>query len=443
MSKRGYKNKGHGIYVDSRTGNYYHRPMIGHQRSWRKLHSETLTMARREISVMKTRALEARIGLSLDPYAQKITVGHLVEEWVKQGCQGRKCIPRAGDSLTRETERMKKWIPFFRGREARSINSEDCRDYHKWRIKHNKKKFRLDRSVDSELAGLTNLLWWASQNTRKTGLNVNPLVIKPRFDNSSLTRHCTAVMPMSDEALHKLASWLLESDRSQPLGWQFLLEALTGARTSEILACRLDAKHPLEAGYQDASALHLKRLKKGIKPWALLEAMPGHSPLAEMLIAFRNWHAQKFPECPWFIPGDYGNDCADRGALTHALRRACKNLDVPKVTSHGLRAYFVRALRSLGVDDSEVAKRLGHRSGVELVEQTYGISEPGWFGAKRMDFLPNEGKPAWHNWLPWPSIPEKIENVINLSAYHPHTNPYKIESDRIKKNPKNIVLAGR
>lgn len=375
---------------------------------------------------MKTRQLEARIGISLDPYAALLKVGQIAPEWERAGCPGRKCVAREGESLARELARMKKWLPFFNDREARSLNSEDCRDYHKWRIRHNTRPFRLDRSVDSELTGLSNLLWWASQNTRKTGLSTHPLVIKPRFDNSSLTRHCTAVMPMSDEALHSLASFLLFHERSQPLGWQLLLEALTGARTSEILTCRMDAKYPRDAGYQDESALHLHRVKKGIEPWALLEVVKGHSPLAEMLLAFRNWHQQKFPNCPWFIPGDSDRDHADKGSLTHALRRACKRLDLPKVTSHGLRAYFVRALRSLGVDDSEVAKRLGHRSGVELVEQTYGISEPGWFGSRRMDFLPDGEKPAWTRWLPATG-----ENIISLSAYPPHTVPNKTKSDKI------------
>lgn len=60
----------------------------------------------------------------------------------------------------------------------------------------------------------------------------------------------------------------------------------------------------------------------------------------------------------------------------------------------------MRCLRSLGVDDSEISKRLGHRSGVALVERTYGESEPGWFARRELDFMPSDGRPAWSPWLP-------------------------------------------
>jgi integrase len=405
-------HKGHGVYLDDRTDNLFHRPTINGRRTWRKLDSTTFTQARREVSVLKTRQLEARIGVALDPYAKLISIAQLAKEWVECGCPDRRGVSRAGDSLKYEKARLDRLLPFWGRREARSANAEDCRDYHSWRVRLNKKKFRLGRSVDSELTCLSNLLWWASQHTRKTGLTQNPLIIKPRFDDTKLTRHCTAVMPESDEQMHAIAGFLLGSERSRPLGWQMLLESLTGARTSEILACRMDATKPREAGYQDETALHLHRLKKGIEPWALLEVVKGHAPLKEMLLAFRHWHKKAYPKNQWFIPGMLPSEPADRCSLTHALRRACEFLNVPIITSHGLRAYFVRTLRSLGVDDSEIAKRLGHRSGVELVEKTYGISEPGWFGAKRMDFLPKDIKPAWSAWLPPHTIriPNRIKN---------------------------------
>ncbi len=426
--------KGDGIYQDPRTDNLYHRPTVGGRRTARKLNATTLTMARREMAVMKTRQLESRLGVALDPYATLVTVGQIAKEWIARNCPDRAGIPRKSESLKSEKGRVTKLLDFWKDREARAINAEDCRDYHAWRVKRNKLRYTLGRVVDAELTTLSNLLTWAAQNTRKTGLHINPLAAgRPRFNNLAQVRHCTAVMPMTDEAMHQLAGYLLASDQSRPLGWQLLLEALTGARTSEILACRMGADKPRESGYQDGHALHLNRRKKGIEPWALLEVIPKCSPLADCLAAFRHWHATRYRKCPWFIPGREGNKPINADSLTHALRRACKELKLPLVTSHGIRAYYVRTLRSLGIDDSEIAKRLGHRSGVALVEKTYGISEPGWFGSKKMDFVPEEFPAAWTPWTPPRS--KKIVDIADLAAYQRHTTNGKTGSNPVKSAP--------
>jgi integrase len=433
-----YISKGDGIYQDTRTRNLYHRPRINGQRTFRKLRSTTLTAARREVALLKTRQMESELGAAPDPYAPLTTVGQIAEEWQRRGCPDRKGRSRAGESLGAEIARLGRLLPFWNSRPAAKITAEDCFDYHTFRTRSNKKRFRLGRSVDAELTTLSNLLNWAAVNPSKTGLRSNPIRdTKPRFDDRTLTRHCTAVMPPTDEAVHQAASYLLSFKRSEALGWQLLLEALTGARTSEILACRVDAAKPRQPGYHDRTALHIDRLKKGIEPWALLEAIPGHAPLAELLTAFFAWHKKRYArsKSPWFIPGHNPAEPMNRRSLTQSLRRACRILGLPPITSHGLRAYYVRSLRSLGVDDSEIAKRLGQRSGVTLVEQTYGISEPGWFGSRTLDFLPAPPeKPAWAPWLP-----AGATNIVHLAAYHPHTRPGKTRSNpgksSTRKNP--------
>ena len=52
-----------------------------------------------------------------------------------------------------------------------------------------------------------------------------------------------------------------------------------------------------------------------------------------------------------------------------------------------MRAFFVRTARSLGHDDTEISIRLGHRSGTDLVQKTYGIAEPNWRGESLQDWL--------------------------------------------------------
>lgn len=420
-----------GIYRDSRTGRLVHRPIISGKRTERRLKSTTLTMARKELAVLKTRQLESSLGIALDPYGKAITIGPLAELWSQAGCPGRDGRPRAGDKLKSEQAKLKRMLPFWAARDARApITDEDVREFHKHRTRQGKRKgLSLNRTVDSELGALRNIFRWAVKNPRQTGLRLNPMPAElTRFDEPAAVRHCTAVMPMSDEIMHQHAAYLLADNRSAALGWQFLLECLTGARTSEIIRCRRDAKHPRQPGYQDETALHLHRCKKGIEPWALLECVPGHAPLRECLEAFHHWHQKRYlnPEVQWFIPGQNPAKPITRLALTRALNRSSAALGLPKITSHGCRAYFVRTLRSLGVDDSEIAKRLGHRGGVGEVEKTYGLSEPGWFGSRKMDFLPADAAPAWRRFLPAVADENKI---VMMSAYQkPTRNSGKMQN---------------
>lgn len=391
----------------------------------RKLNAKTLIAARIEVETINTRRREAQLGVGLDPYSNEATIGPMAKEWQELKCPDKKGRERTGEQLASEVARLKRLLPFWEHRDVRRIiPMEDCQDYRNWRKKQNK-RFRLDRSVDAELTTLSNLLNWAAQNPRKTGLNANPLANRPSFDDAKLIRHCTKVMPRSDEHFHQLAKALLSKKSkktknpnkiSAALGWQLLLEGMTGCRTSEILACRMDANQPNQPGYHDDHALHVHRCKDGIEPWALFEATKGHEPFRECFSAFLNWRRENYPNSPWFIPGHKPRTAMRRTSLTRALHRLSEGLGLPLVVSHGLRAYFVRVMRSLGVDDDEIAKRLGHRDR-EQVQNTYGTVEPGWFGKKQMDFLPEGMNPAWSDWLAQDD--QKIISIQNLpKTYH-------------------------
>ena len=65
------------------------------------------------------------------------------------------------------------------------------------------------------------------------------------------------------------------------------------------------------------------------------------------------------------------------------MRRVCAKLEIPKCSPHGLRSYFVNVLRSQGVSDSEIALRIGHKSGGRLFVDVYGEILP-----HRLPFLP-------------------------------------------------------
>ena len=65
-----------------------------------------------------------------------------------------------------------------------------------------------------------------------------------------------------------------------------------------------------------------------------------------------------------------------------------------------MRAFYVRTARSLGHDDTEISIRLGHRSGTDLVQKTYGIAEPNWRGKGLQDWLPETvADTAYKAWL--------------------------------------------
>lgn len=416
------------IYRDDKTRSLFHSVKLNGSKypTKRKLTATTITKAIEEVAALKVRAREATLGLANDPYEKPRGIGDLSQRWVKAGCPGRDGRERTGNSLDEQKGFLKRLLPFWKHRQVPGVTPKTCREYHAWRTRRNKKQFRLGRTVDREIDTVRNVLDWAVDEEI---IDFNPLAKVKRFDNPKLVRHCTKVMPRSDEEFHLVAKLLLDMDRSRPMGWQCLLEGLTGARTSEILACRTDAEAPRKPGYYDAHALHVHRCKDGIEPWALLQAAPGHDPLRACLSAFLNWHHIRYPHSPWFIPGIDPQQRAGRHSLTHALHRACDELGIPLITSHGLRAYNVHTLRSLGIPDNEIAIRLGHRSTAQ-VENTYGKCEPGWFGSKKQDFLPEGFSPAWTLW-----VPPQSADILELKTYQnliPHD-----KTDRAVPKPAN------
>lgn len=438
-----------GIYRDTETKSLFHRVLLTGRKypTKRKLTAVTITKARDEVAALRTRAREARLGIGLDPYATHSTIGELAKLWQAKKCPTGKCPTRTIQSFTAEKARLKRLLPFWKHYPAAEITRKQCAQYYEDRTRRNRTPYRLGRSVDAELTTLSNLIEWAIEEDK---LKANPIAHRRRFNDADAVRHCTAVMPMTDEILHQHAAWLMGSDVSRALGWQLLLEALTGARTSEILACRTDAQTREQPGFHDGNAIYIRRGKGGIAQWLLFEPAPGHAPLRECFAAFLNWHQQRYPHCPHFIPGRFAKSPIEREALTRALNRSSTALGLPKITSHGLRAYFVRTLRSLGIPDPETAQRLGHTS-PRQVEETYGLIEPGWFGSRVLDFLPEGFAPAWSDWLPAKSAKivelKTYQNLITTGTTNANqrkaalgTGGSKLLQKRVKTNIRNTTL---
>lgn len=432
MSAAQFKSVGPSVCHEVGTKNFYHVVRLPGKKypTKRKLNSTTKRAAIEEVAVIKTRLREAKLGVGLDPYTASITAGLVMEKWESADCPDRDGVSRSGLPLKAEIAKLNRLRPFWKSKIVHEIASWLHTDeYGKERQRRNKTPFTLGRSINVELATLSNAFSWAV----KVGMiKSNPIASdRKSFYKPEQARHCTAVMPRSDEEFHHRIAVLLSSDRTRPLGFQYALEGLTGCRTSEILACRLDAKalpnDGGEPGYFDAFKLHVHRCKDGINPYTPMEAVAGHDPLRDFMQAFLNWHETEHRASPYFIPGGRSNQPMDRCSLNKALIRTSELLKLDKVTSHAQRAYFVHTMRSLGVADNEIAARLGHRS-TQQVEQTYGKVKTGWFGSWQQDFLPEDFAPAWAGWVPQKPyqiliVPKLKER--NESKQTPAKNPDK------------------
>jgi hypothetical protein len=89
----------------------------------------------------------------------------------------------------------------------------------------------------------------------------------------------------------------------------------------------------------------------------------------------------------------------NKSSLAHALARLRFKIG-RKITSHGLRAFYVTARRSHGVMDSQIAWEIGHTSGGATLAEVYGGVPPHWLAGDgpKLNWLPN-GKPAWSTLL--------------------------------------------
>jgi integrase len=387
-----------GIYKENLTGKLYERPYVAGHRTWRKLKSRTLKLAKAELAAKRTDQARAVQGFAKDPYGPPAKfVGELCAEFIKAGCPDRNHRPRSGHALKAEQYRIKKFLPFWTRKLSSHVKAKDCADYYTWRKKRIERGDG-GRAIDMELTTLSNVFHWA---VRVGKADANPLASgRPRFRDTKAVRHCREFMPQDGNELHALAEYFFKEPRSEVLGWQLLLEAMTGCRTSEILRLRWDAKHRGQAGFIESAWnpnqpitqwLWIARSKGGVKPFVEI-----HPALAACIEALKCWRSVRCPKSQWWLPSPrVKNAPVERGALTHGLKRASKALNLDHRTSHGMRAFYVTVRRSHGnASDAQIADELGDKTGAAIVTSTYGAVPPNWRGSEALSWLP-KGKPAW------------------------------------------------
>jgi integrase len=402
-TKSRWECKGGGVYIDTRTGKFYHRPKINGKPTFRVLDVHTLTLARELKAQLTSQQTKHANGCGKDPYcAAPSTVGQLIEGYRVAGCPMKHQRPRHGNQLAQELSRIKFLETFWSPRRADQVKPRDCTAYFAARKTGVRAGCTGGRAVDMELATLAGVFNWA---VFAGSLETNPLAQRPKFRDGKQIKHCRDYMPTGGAELHKLAQALFRDPRSEPLGWQLLLEAMTGCRTNEILRLRWDAKSIREAGFIDGSHLWLNRSKGGINPWVEI-----HPALAQTLDALRQWRIWRgLAASPWFIPGRDREQAMDKSSLTHALGRVSREVAGAHRTSHGLRAFYVTVRRSMGIADGQIAAEIGDASGAPIIISTYGSVPPNWQGGAGMTW--GADPPAWFVF----DMPQNIVDIAEAS----------------------------
>lgn len=394
-----WEGLGGGIYLKHPSKTFFHRPEINGKPTWRKLDVRTLKDARDLKAFLDSQQTLFKRGLAKDPYAEEAlapTVGELIAGYEAAGYPASNNSSRANGQVQYEKFRLQKLMPFWGNKRVDQIKSnKDCSDYAAFRRGQLRKGCSGGRSVHLELANLSSVFAWAV-NTGK--IETNPIAQRPPFLDRKKVTHCRDAMPESAAELHELARAMFSNNqRSEPLGWQLLLEAMTGCRTSEILRMRWDAKQG-QAGFMDGTHLWLERSKGGINPWAEI-----HPALKQTLDAMAQWRAMRgLTSSPWFIPSCYG-ELMHKRSLTQWLHR----LPGKKRTSHGMRAYYVTVRRSMGIGDGQIAAEIGDASGAPIIVSTYGAIPPNWRGQAGLGWMVE--KPAWE-------VLELPANVLQIGA---------------------------
>ncbi len=411
-----------GIYRRS-SGTLYERPIINRRPTWRSLGTSNLKLAREELRKRRVKGEASYV-----PKPTVVTTGQVIRCYEKHGYPDRHKQKRLGRTLTMETKSCQTLLKFWDHIATDAVTLATCDRYHEWR-KKNIKCGTGNRAVDMELTTLSNAFLWAC---RQELVRSNPMSIyRPRYCSDKTIRHCREFMTNDAAELHGIVELMFATPRSDTLGWQMLFEAATGLRTVEALKLRTDAK-PYQPGWitPDGKSLYVWRAKnqQAVNPFVRV-----HEGLAAILKAHQQWKKDRFPDSPWYFPS-YRNEgkCVDICALSQSLRQKRKTLG-RKITSHGLRAFFVTIRRSHGIPDNQIAWEIGHTSGGQTLAAVYGGVPPHWLVGEgpKMSWLPT-GKPAWEK--RWPqdggkitlptepeskSTPPAIASVLDLPALPP------------------------
>lgn len=347
-----------GVYFNDSTGRYSYRPWVHGRRTERTLKATTLGAALKEYH---RRIDEPQTALDLEA---------VCAAYLEAGAPSRAGAPRDEDFISWERRRINELLPFFRKITCEELRIHHCLLYRDWRVKSIREGCSGLRSVDMELGTLSNAINYA---VLKGDTDANRILGRPRFNVGGNVSHCRDHCPRSGDELHQLAGELMKRYDGEVMGWQMLFEATSGCRTGEALPLRWDAAAGQPGHIRDEKYICISRLKQGDDdPFDYIEINPA---LKRVMEGLKRWNSDG-----WFFPSARRKEKAvQSSALSLALRRIVpKLLPGRRITSHGMRAFYVTWRRVSGIPVSQIAEEIGHRSGTGLIYSTYGRKVPPW-----------------------------------------------------------------
>jgi hypothetical protein len=386
---RTWIRKADGVYLHRQSGFLYWRPwrlLNGKMtRTWESLETSNLTIAKERYSQLRyPKEGKPPVPSSGIQTGTAVTLGQVIRRYIADGYPDKHKAKRTGQTLDDETAHCELLLEFWDLVPVDQAGPAACDRYADWRKKRGFHHSTGERMIDRELNSLNNACRWAA---RCELIKTNPMRDRPKYQRASSVQHCREFMPRNSAELHTAAAHLFKHKHSVVLGFQLLSEAYTGLRTKEVLQWGQDI-----FGTTTGDFLNVWRLKgqHANNPYCNM-----HPGLQAMMKAHAAWKAVNFPNSPEFFPSHCGGS-VDKGALAHALRRIRKKLE-RKLTSHGMRAFYVLVRRSQGATDEQIAHELGHGSNGACIRTTYGGVPDSWRtgGGPNMQWLPEDVPLAW------------------------------------------------
>jgi integrase len=360
-----------GLYM--RDGLYYARVRDEGRRTWRGTGTDNLTKARTVLTKWREEQVLKRHGIETPKAALKrnrLTVGEVLDAYVEAGYPTKKMHGKSPVTIANELKALRPVRVYFGDRVAVTLTLADADKYCDWRNTHGYVVTRTDkagqevkkrtkggkRSVDLELTALSNALGLA---VRRGDLKQNPLKGRTAYSVAADVRHCREVAP-TPEGLSKIETWLRQKNE-QAVADLVVFLACSGLRLGEALV--LD----WESVDWQQGVIHVEREKRGCNPF-----VPLFPELAGLL---QNMKAR----APGYLlfPSPFNPDTPrDQSAVRHRITAACKAQDLPHVTPHGLRSYFVTQARQSGLTDAEIAMLIGDKTGPAIIAAVYGDVRP-------------------------------------------------------------------
>lgn len=374
-------------YIDP-AKRYWARPRIKGRRTWR-----LLVDAKGKAITSLNKACAVALRDDWQPASDNFAA--LAQLYLDARCPTRKQKFKqpSKEFIKAETRQTAKLVEYFRTRPVSEVNDLlQIEPYQKWRLRQFEKG-QGGRAVDKEIQTLSNIINYAVFGTKQERINFI-MSNRPRYH--VIKSRARDRMPANAAEIHQLGDYFLaggqdgRSLRSEVFAWMTVFQMFTGCRTSELRRLRLDAK-PNEAGHIANGYLHLgRRSKSGVNPYCAIGP-----EFAQMLECFKLWHRARFPKFQPYFCGPFGTVVGGESHC-HALTKACRKLNLPHYTPHGLRAYFATKSLREGRTHAEVAAMLGDKTAA-LVGSTYADA-PGENGP--LYFVPNQGLPCWLTWQP-------------------------------------------